>query len=388
MPDPQERSPRPTIGLVVNPIAGLGGRVGLKGTDGADMVDRALSLGAKPIALARAEESLLALRAAWSASRPLPRLRTGNGSLGLLAARGAAFPAKAIGGPVAGATTADDTRWLAAAFATEQVDLLLFAGGDGTARDVAQATGGTITTLGIPAGVKIQSAVFATSPAAAGRLAAAYLASTARRTTEREVLDLDEDAYRRGEVVPRMHGYLRVPISRLVQARKAPSPASEAGAAAGIAADIVEGLIPGHCYVLGPGTTVRSIATALGVRKTLVGVDVVTVTPLGPELMVSDVGESELRKALAGRQVSIIVTPIGGQGFLFGRGNQPISPEVIRIAGRDRIMVVATSVKLAALGGRPLLVDTGDHDLDRDLAGHMSVMTGHHERAVVRVEPA
>ncbi len=388
MPDPRGSSLRPTIGLVVNPIAGLGGRVGLHGTDGAEAVARALALGAEAVATARASDPLRALRAAWPAPAPLPRLLTGDAHLGLLAAAGAEYPAMTVGGPTVGTTTAGDTRQLAAALAAEQVDLLLFAGGDGTARDIVAAVGGTITTLGIPAGVKVQSAVFATSPAAAGRLAAAYVGSVARRTAEREVLDLDEDAYRRGEVTPRLHGYLRVPVSRLVQARKAPSPASEAVAMAGIAADIFEGLVAGRCYVLGPGTTVGSVAAALGVRKTLVGIDVVTATVTGPDLMVTDAGEREIREAVAGRPVSIVVTPIGGQGFLFGRGNQPISPDVIRAISRDSLLVVATPAKLAALRGRPLLVDTGDRDLDRDLAGHLSVVTGYHERMVVRVEPA
>ena len=149
------------------------------------------------------------------------------------------------------------------------MDLLLFAGGDGTARDVLAAVDPSIVALGVPAGVKIQSAVFATSPAAAGRLAAAYLASGTRRTAEREVIDLDEDAYRRGEMASGIHGYLRVPLGRLLQPRKAPSPASDAVAMAAIAADVVENLVPGRHYVLGPGTTIRSVAQALGVPKTL-----------------------------------------------------------------------------------------------------------------------
>lgn len=388
MPDPRGPAGHPTVGLVVNPIAGLGGRVGLKGTDGPDVVARALALGAEPMAPARAAEALAALRAAWPPPDPPPQLVTGDGPLGLVAAVLAGYPAVSVGGPVAHPTTGDDTRRLAAVLAEEPVDLLLFAGGDGTARDIVAAVGGTTVTLGIPAGVKVQSAAFATSPAAAGQLAAAYLASRVRRSEEREVLDLDEDAYRRGEVAPRLHGFLRVPVGRLVQARKAPSPASDTVAMGAIAADVAEGLIPGRCYVLGPGTTLRSVAAALGVPKTLVGVDVVSATPGGPQLTVADAGETAIREAVSGRPVSIVVTPIGGQGFLFGRGNQPISPDIIRTAGRDQIVVVATPAKMAALGGRPLLIDTGDASLDRDLAGYMTVITGHHERMVVRVEPA
>ena len=388
MADSHEPSHHPTVGLVVNAVAGLGGRVGLKGTDGSDVVARALALGAEAMAPIRAAEALAALRSTWPGLHVLPRLITGNGSLGHLASLAAGYPAVTVGGPVSEPTAGADTRRLAAALAAETVDLLLFVGGDGTARDVLEAVDHSVVTIGVPAGVKIQSAVFATSPAAAGQLAATYLASGARRDAEREVLDLDEQAYRRGEIAPRLHGYLRVPLGRLMQARKAPSPRSDAVVMAAITADVVEGLVQGHLYVLGPGTTVRSVAKALGLPKTLAGVDVVRITEVGPKLECPDAGAQQILDAVSAGSASIVVTPIGGQGFLFGRGNQPISPDIIRIAGRENILVLATPAKLAALGGRPLLVDTGDHGLDVDLAGHQTVVTGYHERMVVRVVPA
>ena len=215
----------------------------------------------------RAAEALVALRSAWPAADEPPRLITGDGALGHLAAVAAGYPATTIGGPAPDPTTAGDTRRLAAALA-ESVDLLLFAGGDGTARDVLAAVDPSIVALGVPAGVKIQSAVFATSPAAAGRLAAAYLASGTRRTAEREVIDLDEDAYRRGEMASGLHGYLRVPLGRRLQPRKSPSPASDAvGWRPSPPMSSRPG--PGPSLVLGPGTTIRSVAQALGVPKTL-----------------------------------------------------------------------------------------------------------------------
>jgi predicted polyphosphate/ATP-dependent NAD kinase len=237
--------------------------------------------------------------------------------------------------------------------------------------------------------VKIQSAVFATSPAAAGRLAAEFLVAASPRTAEREVLDLDEEAYREGRIVPRLYGTLRVPAGRLVQGRKSPSPPDDAVAMAGIAEDVAERLIPGRRYVLGPGTTVRTIAARLGVPKTLVGVDVVLAGEDGrATLLAGDVGERELLAEVAAGPVSIVVTPIGGQGFVLGRGNQPISPAVVRAVGREHIIVVATAAKLAALGGRPLIVDSGDHGLDAALAGHVTVVTGYRDAAVMRLEAA
>ncbi len=380
---------RQQIGLVVNPIAGLGGRVGLKGTDGEATVDLALARGAVPEAGNRAAAAMRHLLAAWPAGRPPPLLLAPPGAMGEIAAREAGADVRIVG-PIAGPgpTTAADTRRLAAALADGGVDLLLVAGGDGTARDVCAAVGARVAVLGIPAGVKILSGVFATSPAAAGELAAAYLASPSRATVEGEVVDLDEDEYRRGVVVPRLFGHLRVPGGRRLQGRKSPSPPGASAAAAAIAADVVERMAPGRAWVLGPGSTVRAIADRLGVPKTLVGVDVVEIGPAGPLVRAADAAEGDLLALVRAGPAAIVVTPIGGQGFLLGRGNQPISAAVLRAAGPEALLVVATADKLAALGGRPLLVDTGDPGLDAELVGHARVVTGYHEAAVVRIAAA
>ncbi len=394
---------RPRVGLIVNPIAGLGGRVGLNGSDGEGTVARAIELGARPQASHRAAEALRALVSAWPASLPRPELLVAPGPMGEDAARGAGLEdtvsvevlPDAIGVP----TTADDTRHLAARLASAGVDLLLFAGGDGTARDVHEGIGNRADTqpvLGVPAGVKIQSAVYATSPAVAGRLAADWLGSARRRAEEREVLDLDEAAYRRGEVRPALHGYLRVPAERGVQDRKAPTPPDDSAALGGIAEAVAEDMRragEGVLCVLGPGTTVRAVAERLGVPKTLIGVDVVEWHDGLTRVVAQDAGEQAILHALDGRPARIFVTPIGGQGFLFGRGNLPISPAVIRAAAcgrppRETVIVVAAPGKLSALGGRPLLVDTGDPGLDAELAGHVTVITGYRDRAVIRVAVA
>jgi len=262
------------------------------------------------------------------------------------------------------------------------VALLLFAGGDGTARDIAAAIGTDVPTLGIPAGVKMHSAVFTHHPRDAGALAVRAVTSDALGLRDAEVLDLDEEAYRVGDVAPRLYGYLRVPVApRHVQNRKAPSPASEAAQLDAIAADVIEQMRPGCLYVLGPGTTTRAIATRLGVTKTLVGVDVVK----DGALAARDVSEAELTRLVGESDARIVVSPIGGQGFLFGRGNQQLSPAVVRAVGLDNIVIVATAEKLSKLGGEPLRVDSGDPELDTHLAGHVRIITGYHERAVYRV---
>jgi predicted polyphosphate/ATP-dependent NAD kinase len=387
----------PRAALLVNPIAGIGGRVGLAGSDGAEIVAEALSRGAIPHANDRAVGALEALRTRWGAARPVPALLAAPGEMGADAARRAGFEPLVVGVLGRGSTTAADTHRLAGELIAAGLDLLLFAGGDGTARDICGVAGAPgVAVLGIPAGVKIQSAVFATSPAAAGDLAAAFLALPPgrRRTSQREVLDLDEATYRRGELAPRLFGELAVPeAGRWLQARKAPSPASEAAAARAIGAEVAAHLVAGTRYVLGPGSTVRSVGERLGVAKTLVGVDVVELDASGrPGLVASDVGAARLAALVEGCPAGVVVTPIGGQGFLFGRGNQQIGPDVLRAilarSGRDAIIVVATPAKLAALGGRPFLVDTGDVALDRELAGYLRVVTGRSEHSTYRVEPA
>jgi predicted polyphosphate/ATP-dependent NAD kinase len=397
MTDGEPGRARAVLGLLVNPIAGIGGRVGLKGSDGADTVRRALALGASPEAGARATTAIRELLARWPAPGVPPVVLAGPLEMGEAAAVAAGARPSVIGSIVPGATTAADTVRLAGLMVERGVDLLLFAGGDGTARDIhAALRDAPVPVLGIPAGVKIHSAVFATGPAAAGAVAAGFLAlpSGRRRTKGREVLDLDEEAYRRGEIAPRLWGELPVPLERRrIQARKAPTPASEAAAVAAIADEVAAASPIGIRLILGPGSTVRAIADRLGVAKTLVGVDVVRIVGPGvATLVATDVGETELLLVAAAGGCRIVVTPIGGQGFIFGRGNQQISPpvirDVLRRAGKPGIIIVATPVKLAAIGTRPLLVDTGDPALDRELAGYAQVITGRGERSVARVAAA
>jgi predicted polyphosphate/ATP-dependent NAD kinase len=269
-------------------------------------------------------------------------------------------------------TSAADTAAAAAALAP-RVDLLLFAGGDGTARDVLDAVGSSVSVLGVPTGVKMHSAVFGATPRAAGE-AAALMAAGGVRMRDAEVMDLDEDAVREGRVSVRLYGHVRVPdIPVRVQQRKVGGTVTDPSSVAGIAAGLSE-RTGSDLLVLGPGTTMRAVAASLGADVALMGVNVLTG---GGTVVAADAAAAELEALVGTAPMWIAVTPIGGQGFLFGRGNQQISPAVLRAAGRERLAVVATEAKLASLGGRPLLVDTGDEELDRDLRGHLPVLTGH-----------
>jgi predicted polyphosphate/ATP-dependent NAD kinase len=375
------------VGLILNPLAGIGGRVGLKGSDGPEIQRRALELGAVSEVQARAHMALDMLQ-------PLLdnlEIITFPGEMGETAARLAGFEPLVVGKVSAGASSAQDTRLAAQAMKLAGVKLLLFAGGDGTARDILDAVGFDLPVLGIPAGVKIHSAVFGTHAAHAGELAQLYLQGRSIGLHEAEVMDMDEEAYRSGILSARLYGYLKIPFKRqLVQGQKVPTPASEAALAEAVAQDFVENLQADCLYILGPGTTLRTVAHRLGLEKTLVGVDVVhTQSAAHPlRMLLYDARESQLMEILQSRgvpPVKIVVTPIGGQGFIFGRGNQQISPKVIQKVGRENIIVLGTASKLNALRGRPLLVDTGDERVDAILAGRMQVKTGYHESSVYRV---
>ncbi|GAA2986530.1 ATP-NAD kinase family protein [Streptomyces lactacystinicus] len=386
-------APSARIGLVVNPVAGLGGRVGLKGSDGAEVQRRALALGARPQAVARAALTLRRLP-------PDVELITADGTMGADAARAAGRTARVVHRPGAADTTAGDTRAALRALVAAGGRLLLFCGGDGTARDVLDALGPEprLPVLGIPAGVKMHSAVFAVHPRAAAEVAAAWATGRGVRLEDAEVVEAAEAALRAERVSARLHGRLTVPVlPARVQQRKTGSSGPDPGTPAGLAAEVAERVGPGGLLLLGPGSTTHAVATALGVPgASLTGVDLLRLGPgsaLGPgrsdglataaRILIRDARADQLRALPT--IPHIVLSPIGGQGFLLGRGNQQLTPELLRAAGRERLLVLATEAKLAALAGRPLLLDTGDPDLDDALAGHVRVITGRRSGAVYRL---
>jgi predicted polyphosphate/ATP-dependent NAD kinase len=351
------------IGFVVNPIAGMGGRVGLKGTD--DKVAEARARGAEPRAPERARRALDALAAA----APDATVLTWGGSMGESAAADAGVDCEVLGEPAGPATAAADTRAAVRAFVDAGVDLVLFVGGDGTAADVAGAiedAGGGVPMLGAPAGVKVYSSVFALSPEDAAEVAATF-----ERTERREVMDIDEDDYREGEVHPELRAVARVPVAENLQSSKQLGGGSVESLAAGVADDVE----PGVTYVLGPGSTVGAVKEALGFEGSPLGVDVWR----DGTVLARDATEAEILDHL-GEENVVVVSPIGGQGFVFGRGNPQISPAVIE---RASVEIVASRAKLDDIG--ELHVDTDDPDLDEELRGWWRVRVGRFERRLVEM---
>lgn len=364
-----------TLGLIVNPIAGLGGRVGLKGTDGPELAREALARGARPVAPERTRRALTRL----ARERDRVTVVAAAGAMGAEVARASGLETMVLAVPKSEVTTAEDTREAAAEMADRGVGLLLFAGGDGTARDVVGVVRERIPVLGIPTGVKMQSGVFATGPEAAGDLAARFLLAPDSRVRLTEVVDVDEEALRSGRVSTRLYGVAKVPDDRLrVQHPKLSSQPGDSAldALATELADELRGLV-----VFGPGTTTQKVLAALGVEGTLMGVDVVE----DGQLIGRDVDEQQLLTLLDDNDARAVLGVVGGQGFLLGRGNQQLSPAVLRRIGLDNIEIVAAQDKLTSLDPPRLRVDTGDPALDRQLCGYRRVRVAPGRSVVIEV---
>jgi predicted polyphosphate/ATP-dependent NAD kinase len=365
---------KPTIGLIVNPVAGMGGSVGLKGTDG-EMYKKALELGAEAVTPKRTKDLLARIQ-----HRDDMILLAAPGKMGeqYVKALGALFT---VVGQIGEETSAQDTKRIAAEMVDRGVELLIFVGGDGTARDVYDTIGSKVPVVGVPAGVKVFSSVFALSARAAADMVDAFVEGT--DLTEEEVLDIDEEAFREDRLASRLYGYLVVPqVRKLLQPGKAASNVSKSSEKdkEEIAVYVVEEMDPEILYLLGPGTTLRAISDEIGLPKTLLGVDAVR----AGELVGRDLNESDiLRLFKRYDERKIIVTPIGGNGFIFGRGSKQFTPQVIRQVGRQNIIVVGTKDKVSSL--ECLRVDTGDLKVDEMLCGYIKVITGCREAMMMEV---
>lgn len=368
------------LGLIVNPVAGMGGTVGLKGTDGQEVLRRAIALGAVSRAPHRASETLEELRL----RRGEIEIFAFSGDMGISESVHAGFRTVRIGeGSEDGLTSADDTITAARRMKEAEVDLLLFAGGDGTARDIYAALGTRIPVIGIPAGVKIHSPVFARNPSMAGKLADLFLFGPPMDTHELEVMDIDEDAFRRGIVRTSLYGYLRVPFERMhLQGGKSGGGRSEAVELDGVVREVANRMTPGTIYLVGPGSTTAALMKLMECGHTLLGVDAVR----DGKTIGKDLSERDILKMIEPGNTRLIVTIIGGQGFIFGRGNQQISPDVLKAVGKENIMVISAPSKLRSLFGNSLFVDTGDPSLDSEFRGYMRVITGPGEEIMFRVE--
>ncbi|MDX3775230.1 ATP-NAD kinase family protein [Chromatiaceae bacterium AAb-1] len=364
------------LGLIINPLAGLGGSVGLKGSDG--MAEQAIARGAVP----QAQQRVLTALTELLPYRDRLLIYTVASSMGEDVCQQLGLNYRLCYNPPATLTTAQDTEQAAIALAAAGIDLLLFAGGDGTARNVCTAVSGQTIVLGIPAGVKIHSGVYAISPAAAGKLVAKLVAGELVSLQEAAVMDIDEEAFRLGQVKARRFGEMRIPAQlRYVQSVKMSGRESEELVLDDLAAYVVGMMEDDVRYVMGSGSTVAAVMAELGLENTLLGVDVVE----NGAVIARDVTAARLLELVQDYPAKLVITLIGGQGHVFGRGNQQLSPAVIRAVGRDNILLLATKTKLQQLEGRPLLADTGDAALDIQLQGLLPVLTGYNDYVMYRL---
>jgi predicted polyphosphate/ATP-dependent NAD kinase len=368
------------LGLVINPIAGIGGSVALKGSDGEGIAEQAIALGATAKSNARASLALEIL---------LPykdniTVYTVSGDMGESSAKALGFTTQVIHSVDSEITSERDTEQAVTKLITQDIDLLLFAGGDGTARNVCHIVEDKFPVLGIPAGCKIHSGVYAITPKAAGRVVELMITNQLVSLTDADVMDIDESLFRQGIVKAKRYGEMQVPSElRYIQAVKSGGKESDELVLQDIAADVISKM-DDELFIIGSGSTTAFVMEELALENTLLGVDAVQ----EQTLVASDLTEPNLWQLIQSYQqgqVKLVITLIGGQGHIFGRGNQQLSPRVIRAIGKDNIYIIATKTKLNALDARPLITDTGDSELDIELSGYLPVITGYKDQVLYPV---
>ncbi len=368
------------IGVLINPLAGIGGSVALKGSDGEAIVEQALARGAKPLAQQRAAVALSKI----AQHADTMRFICAGGDMGEAVLRELGVQPQVVYQPPAGRTTAEDTRAALHALYDAGIELLVFAGGDGTARDVLNALrerqqDESLPVVGIPAGCKIHSAVYAVSPQHAADLLDSLAIATPLALKPAQVMDLDEELFRQGTVKASHYGYLLAPEdSSHMQVIKQGGIDYETTARQDIAAEVVANMEDDVLYLIGSGSTTAAVMEELQLDNTLLGVDAV----LNHELIASDVDEQTILQLCEQYPARIVVTLIGGQGHIFGRGNQQFSAKVLRKVGRDNVLVIASDAKLRSLEGRPLRIDSGDDALDSEWRGMVQVITGYEQKTL------
>lgn len=365
------------IGLVINPFAGIGGALALKGSDGKAIREQAMKAGAKQLAMEKAKRALTAIQHHCEGVE----IFTANGDMGEWVCKELSLPYEVVYHSNSPQTEAEDTEKAVQQILTQSIDVLVFAGGDGTARNIYRIAGDKVPVIGVPAGCKIHSGVYAVSPNAAGEVLNVMISGQLVSEKQGEVRDIDEGAFRAGKVLTEYFGEMRVPNAlEYIQAVKMGGKESEELLALDIAAFVGELMEeePTTYFVMGSGSTVANIMEEQGYDNTLLGVDVVK----DGELVASDVNAQYLEQLAQIHTVKIIVTVIGGQGHIFGRGNQQLSPAFIAKVGKQNIWIVATKAKLQGLNGSPMRLDSSDEQLDKALAGQFSVITGYNDRVL------
>lgn len=368
------------LGVMINPIAGMGGRVGLKGTDGQAVLEEARRRGAQPESAKKAAKALSAL----AEIKDDLIVYGASGDMGERPCQKAGLNFECVY-EVEGESQKEDTYELAKRLLDKDLDLILFAGGDGTARDLVNTIGLKIPVIGIPAGVKIHSPVYGRTPENAGELALKVLTDQRIALQEEEVIDIEEEAFRRDEIHTKVYGFLNVPYDEsFMQVTKSISPQSDQAAQESAALTVIDQMEDDVYYIIGSGSTTSRIMEELDLPVTMLGVDIIK----NKELVAKDVYDQQILEIIKDAPTKLVVTPMGGQGYLFGRGNQQISAAVLAKIAKEDITIVSTPSKLHTLEGRPLIVYTGDEAIDQKVCGYYRVITGYGQFSMHRVVSA
>lgn len=369
------------IGFIVNPIAGMGGKVGLKGTDG--VFRQAMKLGAKPIAHIKAEETIKEFISNFSNNNI--HWYTCSGLMGAEELKNAGIKKIEIVYTAPNKiTTSSDTKNACKELLKKPIDLILFCGGDGTARDIFEIVETKLPILGIPSGVKMHSGVFGINTSASAKMLHEFV-NNRLTIGDAEIMDLDEERYRKGEWNIKLFGIAKGIIEpTYVQVGKTTFES--------VSDDVIKDELAEHIldeieqnsdflFLFGPGGTIDYITKKLEIKNTLLGIDAV----YKKKVAGSDLSEEGILKLLKiYPKAKIILSPIGSQGFILGRGNLQLSPRVIKKIGLDNIIVISTPSKL--LSTPVIRVDTGDKELDSLFAKKefMMVIIGYRLSRVVK----
>ncbi len=366
------------LGLIINPYAGIGGSVALKGSDGDEIRAEAFARGAEPRALSRMQRCLTLLQPFISDIH----VYCFAGDMGEVALQQTTFNYTLVGHPQANPSSAQDTFKAVAALVKESVDIILFAGGDGTARNIADALhqehAEQQVVLGVPSGVKMHSGVYAIAPEAAGEILLRLLRKQLVNVQACDVRDIDEAAFREGKVKTRVYASMKAPVvPEFLQQVKNSGAAQDELVKLDIANYLIDNFEDETLYIVGPGSTTKVFLDQLGVKGTLLGIDVV----FNRQLVAADVTAQQLYQIINehNSDIKLILTAIGGQGHILGRGNQQLTPEILRKIDASNIHIIATKEKILSLEHRPLLVDSNDPELDKSFSGYQTVLVGYDE---------
>ena len=372
------------IGFLVNPISGMGGRVGLKGTDG--VLEEAVKLGAKPVASKKAEETLREYLNEYSKNDNVQWF-TCSGEMGDEELKKAGVTkVEVVYSSLGKDTSSEDTKKACKTFLEKNVDLIIFCGGDGTARDVFEIVDKKTPILGIPSGVKMHSGVFGINTRAVAKMLHEFVN---RRLTigDAEIMDLDEDRYRKGEWNIQLFGIAKgiVEPTYVQVGKSCYESVSDDETKDELTEHIVDEIerYSDFLFLFGSGGTIDYIAHKMNLENTLLGIDAI----YNKKLIGKDLNEEGILRLLDKySKAKVILSPIGAQGFILGRGNLQLSPHVIRKIGFDNIIVISTPSKLVST---PIIrVDTGDKELDHLFVEKefMMVVIGYRMSRVVKIQ--